>query len=235
MNRDNLNQKKFTLRQFVGAAAIGLLTSVAAFAQIDQRFAHAQQENALALRKYEWKARTEIQKDGETKRVQLALMRYDLNGNVQTTTISSTPEPDLPKFGLRKAIGKKKMADFKDKLEQLSALARSYSELAPDTMQRFIATATVSPEITMQQKLVRVEGRDVLHSGDSLTLWIDALSHKQRRVEIHTSLDGKPVRIVSDFQDLPQRGPTYMARSQVNYDGTDLVIVTENFDYVRVS
>jgi hypothetical protein len=233
MRGEEMSRKRLTLRQIAAAAATGLFAVIAISAQVDQRFAHAQRENALALRKYEWKARTEIRKDGETKRIQLELMRYDLNGNVQKTPISSTPEPELPKFGLRKAIAKKKMGEFKDKLEELSALARSYSELAPDTMQRFLATATVTPEITAQQKLVRVEGRDVLQRGDSLTLWIDAISHKQRRVEIQTSLDGKPVRIVSEFQDLPQHGPTYMARSNVNYDGADVVIVTENFD-VRV-
>jgi hypothetical protein len=234
MRGEEMSRKKITLRQIAAAAATGLLAVIAISAQVDQRFAHAQRENALALRKYEWKARTEIRKEGETKRVQLELMRYDLNGNVQKTPISSTPEPDMPKFGLRKAIAKKKVGEFKDKLESLSALAKSYGELPPDVMQRFLATATVTPEITAQQKLMRVAGSNVLHQGDSLTLWIDAVSHRQRRVEIQTSLDGKRVRIVSEFQDLPQRGPTYLARSSVNYDGADVVIITENFDYVRV-
>jgi hypothetical protein len=101
-------------------------------------------------------------------------------------------------------------------------------------MQRFMATATITPELTAQHKLVRIEGRDVLQSGDSMTVFIDAVSRKQRRVEIQTWRDQKPVRIVSEFQDLPQGGPTYMARTQVNYDRGSVVIVTENFDYARV-
>jgi hypothetical protein len=79
---------------------------------------------------------------------------------------------------------------------------------------------------------VRIEGRDVLQPGDSMTVFLDAVSRKQRRIEIQTSLDQRPVRIVSEFQDLTQ-GPTYMARSQVSYDGSSIVIVTENFDYTR--
>lgn len=228
-----MNKKRPRLRRLVGLGlAIVWLGPFAITAQVDQRFAQAQQENALALRKYEWKSRTEIQKDGDTKNIQLALMRYDTNGNLQKTPISSTQE-DLPTRGLRGLIAKKKKKEFQDNVEKVGALAKSYSTLPPDRMQRFMSTATLTPEMTRQQKLVRAEGRDVLQSGDSMTVWIDAVSRKQRRVEIQTLMDNKPVRIVSEFQDIPQAGPTYMARSQVNYDGTSLVIITENFDYRR--
>lgn len=232
MNSDQI--KKRTLLMIVGLGVAMWFTALATRAQVDQRFAQARQQNALALRSYEWKSRTEIKKDGETKKVQLVLNRYDSNGNLQTTTISSTPEPDLPKFGLRKAIAKKKVKEFKETVQELGALARSYSELPPDQMQRFMATASFSPEVTMQQKLVRLDGRNVLHPGDAMTVWLDAISGKQRRVEIQTSWDGKPVRILSEFQDLPQNGPTYMARSQINYEGTSVIIITENFDHARV-
>lgn len=210
-----------------------LLATLAINAQIDKQFARAQQENAAALRNYEWKSRMEVQKDGETKKVQLALKRYDSNGAVQTTVVSSTPEPDLPKFGLRKVVAQKKVREFKDKLEALGALARSYSDLPPGRMQQFMTTASITPDLTATQKLIRIEGRDVLQPGDSMTVFLDAVSRKQRRVEIQASLDQKMARIVSEFQDLPQ-GPTFMARSQVSYDGTSIVIVTDNFDYARV-
>lgn len=230
-----MRNKTLTLRRGVSLALpFVLLAAVAISGQMDRQFVQAQQQNALALKQHEWRSRTEIQKDGETKKVQLALMRYDHHGNLQKTVISSTPEPDLPKFGLRKVVAQKKLHEFRDKVEALGALARSYSELPPDRMQRYLATSTITPELTTQHRLVRIEGRDVLQAGDSMTVFIDAVSRKQRRVEIQTTLDQKPVRIVSEFQDLAQVGPTYMARSQVNYDGSSVVIVTENFDYARV-
>ena len=224
-----------TLRRgFSLAAPFILLTAIAISAQMDQHFAQAQQHNALTLRKYEWKSRTEIQKDGETKKVQLALMRYDNVGNLQRTLISSTPEPDIPKFGIRRAVAKKKIGEFKDTLAELEALAKSYSALPPDRLQRFMATSTITPELTAQHKLVRIAGRDVLQSGDSMTVFIDATSRKQRRVEIQTWLEQKPVRIVSEFQDLAQGGPTYVVRSSVSYDGNSIGIIAENFDYARL-
>ena len=66
-----------------------------------------------------------------------------------------------------------------------------------------------------------------------MTLWVDVVNRKQRRVEIHTTLDRKPVKIVSEFRDLPM-GPTYRARSVVDYPSAELTVITENFDYDRV-
>jgi len=109
--------------------------------------------------------------------------------------------------------------------EDLRHLVKSYSE--PDTMQRFMATAKATPE----QNVVQLKAYDVIQSGDSMTIWLDMISKKQRRVEIQTSMNEKPVKIVSEFQGIGPSGPTYMSRNQVNYSGTSLVIITQNFDY----
>lgn len=225
-----------TLLLGVGLGALIGLSALTTPAQTKQTtMAPAAQANAAALRQYQWKLRTEVQRKGETKSVQVALVRFDSNGQMQTTPISKTPEPDLPKFGLRKAIAEKKYKEFKETVQQLGDLARAYSNLPPDQMQRFMATATVTPELTAEQKLIRADGRNVLSNGDSMTVWVDAASRTQRRVEIQTSIDGKPVRIVSEFRDLPQGGPTYLATSRIAYDDGEVVIVTENFDHERLS
>jgi hypothetical protein len=192
------------------------------------------QANAAALRQYQWKLRTEVQRKGETKSVQVALVRFDAKGQMQTTPISKTPGPDLPKFGLRKAIAEKKFKEFKETVEQLGDLARAYANLSPEQMQHFMSAASMTPEISGEQKLIRAEGHDVFQNGDTMTVWVDAVSRKQRRVEIETSYDRKPVRIVSEFRDLPQGGPTYNATSRVAYDDGEVVIVTTNFDHERL-
>lgn len=225
---------KVTVRRGIELGmAVLLMTAVAFPAQMDPKLAQAQQQNAQALRQYAWKSRTEVRKGGETRNVQLALMRYDSYGALQKTPISSTPQQQLPTRGIRGLIAQKKKETFMETLDSLGALAKSYGELSPASMQRFMATAIVAPEMDQQQKLFRISGTNFLQPGDSLTLWVDAVTRKQRRVEIHTTLDRKPVRIVSDFQDLPM-GPTYMARSTVDYPSDELTLITENFDYERV-
>ena len=224
-----MRPKTITLSRALSLAIpLALFGGLAINAQIDNRRARTQPDNTAALRQYEWKSRTEIRKDGETKRVEVASMRYDENGQLQKTIIGSTPEPDLPKFGLRHRIAKHKLADFREKIASLVALAQSYAELAPDRKQRFMTTAAM----TSAENLLRLDARDVLQSGDSMTIFVDAVSRKQRRVEIQTAFDQKPVRIVSQFADLPG-GPTYMARSEVTCDGNSIMFITENFDYTR--
>lgn len=212
------------------ALALTLLACVGAEAQQDRQFAQAQQENAKKLRQYSWKSRTEVRKDGETKSTQLYLVRYDVGGAVQRTLISNTSQ-EIPTRGLRGFIAKKKKEEFVELLDELKAVAKSYGELPSEKMQRFMASATVTPEKSGRWNLVRLQGRDVLQPGDTMTVWLDAATRRQRRVEVQTTLKGKPVRIVSEFQTL-EEGPTYMARSAVEYPSHELAVITENFDHV---
>jgi hypothetical protein len=190
--------------------------------------------SASPLRQYQWKLRTEVQRKGETKSVQVALVKFDANGQMQTTTISKTPEPDLPKFGLRKVVAEKKFKEFKEMVQQLGDLARAYANLSPEQMQHFMAAAVMTPEIDGGQKLIRAQGHDVFQNGDTMTVWLDAATRKQRDIEIQAAYNGKPVQIVSEFRDLPQGGPTYMATSRVAYDDGEVVIVMTNFDHERL-
>src|SRR5262245_52560164 len=118
---------------FMGFAALSL-AAVAMSSPADQ----------TELRRYTWKARTEIVKGGETKNVQLSQMRYDINGALQKTMISSTPQQELPSRGLRGRIAHKKKEDFMETLKGLETLAKSYSEIPADKMQWFMATAVVT-------------------------------------------------------------------------------------------
>lgn len=196
------------------------------------KFAQAQRANAEALREYNWWSRTEVRKDGETKSVRLYLMSYDLDGTIRQSLISGSQPQQIPTRGLRGLVAKKKKEEFVETLDGLGALARTYGNLAPAELRSFMAGAAVTPEASARQSLLRIEGGDVLRPGDSMTIWVDALTRRQRRVEVRTSYDGKPVRIVSEFRDVP-KGPTYMARSVVEYPSRELSITTENFDYER--
>ncbi len=164
MRGDNLGKKTAGLRRPIGLrVALVWLAPFTITAQVDQRFAQAQQENALALKKYEWKSRTEIQKDGDTKNVQLALMRYDINGNVQKTPISSTQE-DLPTRGLRGTYRPKEEERVHGQSGGPGRTGQVVQRTAARHNEGFMATSILTPEVTSQQKLVRIEGRGVLQS-----------------------------------------------------------------------
>jgi hypothetical protein len=208
-----------------------LLSAVVVLAQVKDKFAQAQRENAQAMRQYTWKSRTEVRKNGETKNVQLALMRYDIDGSIQKTPMGGTQAqtPDKPMRGIRGRVVEKKKEEFKELMENLGELVKSYSHLTPEKMQSFLASAAITPGVG---GVVQILGRNVLHTGDSMTVWVDPATQKQRKVEIQAFCDKYPVRAVSDFRDLPD-GPTYLARSVVDYPKEELQLITENFDYER--
>jgi len=206
-----------------------VLGAVPAFAQVAERFLQTQRENALALRKYTWKSRVEVRQGGETRSVQLFHIRYDIDGSLQKTALGGTPPPELPRRPLLRKVAEKKTREYQELVGALSELARSYANLPPERMQALLGGANVIAPLDRPAESVQVQANNVLQQGDSMTTWIDSSTHQQQRVEVRTFLDGKAVRVVSEFRRLAG-GPTYAARVVVEYPSESLRLVTENFD-----
>ena len=211
----------------------GLLTLLcfwtAAHGQQDQKLAQAMKQNAMALRQYTWKSQTQIRKEGEVKGTKLYSNRYAADGTLVQLLVDEQ-SAKLPKFGIRGMVAKKKKEHAQDLIEALQRLAKSYGELPPAKMQEFMKTANATLETNAAQPILRLESTDILQPGDTMIVWLDANTRRQRRVEINSSFDGKPVRIVTEFRDLPH-GPTYVSRSIVDYPREELTLTVENFDY----
>jgi len=201
--------------------------------QQDQKFAQAMKQNTLALRQYSWKSQTQIRKDGEVKATKVYMNRYAADGTVVQLLLEES-SAKLPKFGIRGMVAKKKKEEAMELIDALQRFARSYGELPPAKMQEFMTRATVTLETRAPQPLLRLESGNVLQSGDSMVVWLDANTRRQRRIEINSSFDAKPVRIVTEFKDIAN-GPTYMARSVVDYPHEELTLTIENFEYEHVA
>lgn len=200
-------------------------------AQLKGMFARAQQQNAQELKQYTWKSRNEVRKNTESKSTQVFQMRYDAFGNLQKSQIGGTAPPSMPKGPIFGHIAQKKKADFTELVGNLRDQVQGYSHLSPAKMQSFLASATILAKL--DQGFIQIQGGNVLQAGDAMTIWLDSKTRKQRRVEIHTFLERNPVKAVIEFSDLPA-GPTYMARTVVDYQKDGLQLITENFDYERM-
>jgi hypothetical protein len=216
------------LMKIIGMAIMLSIWSVVQ-GQQDQKFAQAMKQNAQALRQYTWKSRSEVRKEGDVKSTKLFLTRHAADGT-QVQVLLEEDSAKLPKFGLRGMIARKKKEEAAELIEALQKLAKSYGELPPAKMQEFMSKATVTLEQNTPQPMLRLAATDVLQPNDSMIVWLDANTRRQRRIEINSSYDAKPVRIVSEFKDLPG-GPTYMARSVVDYPRAELTLTVENFDH----
>jgi len=223
----NTNTYKTNLVKLIGLAIMfGSWTM--AYAQ-DQKFAVAAKQNAAALQQYTWKSQTQIRKEGDVKATKLYSNRYAADGTIVQLLLQEE-SAKLPKFGIRGMVAKKKKEDAQKLIEALQRLAKSYGEIPPAKMQEFMKTANATLETNAAEPLLRLESKDILQPGDSMIVWLDANTRRQRRVEINSTFDEKPVRIVTEFRDLPN-GPTYVARSVVDYPREELTLTMENFDY----
>jgi len=212
----------------------GLLTllcswSMAHGQQQEQKLAQAMKQNQAALQQYTWKSQTQIRKEGEIKATKLFSNRYSANGEVVQLLIEEQ-SARLPKFGIRGMVAKKKKEEATKLIDALQRFAKSYAELPPAKMQEFMKIAKVTLETNAPQPLLRLEATNVLQPRDSMVVWLDANTRRQRRIEINSTFDGNPVRIVTEFKDLPD-GPTYLSRSVVDYPQEELILTMENFGY----
>lgn len=230
---DNKDRRKFKIGIGLLPALMlvsALIASAQAPAQLKEMFARAQQQNAQALRQYAWKSRNEVRKNGESKSTQLYVVRYDAIGNLQKSQIGGSAPPAMPKGPLMGHIAQRKKEDFIELVNALRRQVEAYSHLSPETMQSFLAGATITAR--MDQGIIQIQNQNLLQRGDAMTIWLDAKTRKQRRVEILTFLGKEYVKAVSEFSDLPD-GPTHMARTVVDYPKNALQLITDNFDYKR--
>jgi hypothetical protein len=228
-------------RLVAGFAALAFSLGVtSSYAQQKQQFAAAQKQNREALQHYTWKSRTEIKMKGESKSVQLEQVRYDLNAKLQKTPIEGAPQQEAADAGgkrggrrggrLKQKIIENKKEEFAALLKSLGQLVAGYAHLPPDEMQAFAEGAAVGPG---EGETLLIKGVNVLQPGDTMSVWIDPSSYMMKRVEIHTAFEEKPVHFVTEFRGVAE-GPTYPARSVLEYPDKEVELIVDNYDYQRL-
>ena len=194
--------------------------------------------NAQALKAFAWQQRMQLQLKGETKKTTLNQMNYDINGNLQKTLISEQPPADAspPPAGpglrgrLKKKVVAKKTGEFKEMMEGIASLVKSYTELQPQQLQSALKQAAFSPGQGDMDGSIQIQMVNLLQRGDSLTIWIDQGSLLFRKIAIVSSYDQKQVTATANYSMLPS-GQVYMAQAIVNYPSKQVVVEIDNLNY----
>lgn len=189
-------------------------------------------ENAQALKAFTYQQRLQLQLKGETKKVTLNQMDYDMYGNLQKTLLSEQPGADAPPSGgrLKQRVVKKKKGEFKEMMQEISALVKSYAEIPPDQLQAALKQGSFSPGQGDMQGAIQVQMHNVNQRGDSLTLWIDQQAMLFRRAVIATTYEGNPVTTTANYAMLPT-GQVHMAQAILNYPKKEVVVQIDNLNY----
>lgn len=195
--------------------------------------------NAQALKAFSYQQRMQLQLKGEIKKVTLTQMTYDMSGNQQKTLLSEQPSADSqPESSggrggrLKQRVVAKKTGEFKDMMDQIAALVKSYTELPPEQLQTALKQAAFSPGDGDMAGSVQIVMHNVNQNGDSMTIWIDRTAMLFRRAVIATSYEGNPVTTIANYAMLPT-GQVYMAEAILNYPKKEVVVQIDNQNYQR--
>lgn len=191
--------------------------------------------NAQALKAFSYQQRMQLQLKGETKKVTLSQMTYDMYGNQQKTLLSEQPSPNSqqPSGGrLKQRIVAKKTDEFKQMMQEIAALVKSYTEIPPEQLQAALKQGSFSQGQGDMQGAIQVLMHNVNQQGDSLTFWIDQKAMLFRRAVIATTYEGNPVTTTANYAMLPS-GQVYMAQAILNYPKKQVVAQIDNLNYQR--
>ena len=186
----------------------------------------ARQANAAAMQQYTWDQRTEVLEDGVVKDTRVELVNW-VNGQYQKSLVSDQG-PSLPRFGLRKRIAEEKQKEMKEYVAGLKSLLQQYTLDTSPQLLAFYDKAQVSgPDAT---GLLAFSGGSVVSPGDSMTVWVNANTHKAAKVFIAANSQGNPVTMNATFNTLAA-GLSYMNYADVQIPAKQLELQISNFNY----
>jgi hypothetical protein len=126
----------------------------------------------------------------------------------------------------------KKTGEFKDMMDGIAALVKSYTELPPDRLQSALKQAAFGQGQGDMGGSVQIQMANLLQQGDSLTIWIDEGALLFRKIAIVSAYDQSPVTATANYSMLPS-GQVYMAQAIVNYPGKQVVVEIDNLNYQK--
>jgi hypothetical protein len=197
-------------------------------AELAVQVSEKREESRKNLLQYSWKTRTEITIKGETKLLKLELVRFDVDGRMQKTTLSEEKPDKRKKRGVRGRVQKRKSEEKKEWFGELHGLLGQYSLPSTGKVLDFLDKATFGPGD--RPGTVRIRGTSVVQPGDELTMWIDSDTKEINLTKVRTRLDGDTVLLETNHDSLAS-GLRYQARSIITVPAKDVRMTVENFDY----
>jgi hypothetical protein len=189
-------------------------------------YAARAKENAGLMQKYTWKMRIQFVSKGEDKPAVLYQMNYS-NGQLQKTLLTAPEKPGGRQHGIKHRMEEKKLAEFKQWVEDLTSLIKRYMTPSPGAVMDFYSKATFSP---MPSGNVKATEMGFIQPGDTATYWVNPATHKPVQYTFTTSLEGDAVHCTVQFADIPH-GPQYASTIHVSVPARQISATVTQFDY----
>jgi hypothetical protein len=201
-------------------------------AQRALQYAEVQQKNIAALKAYSWKTRTVITMDEKPMMTMLIQARFDADGKLQHTTISSESHVDK-KRGMRGKKQKKKIEELSQLIEKVVRLQATYVIMSKGQLVDYFEKAAIQDGMGEMAGMKRFYAKSVLAPNDDLTIWIDPSTGLNQKLTIKAPLDEKTVvNGIIDYKAIKD-GPTTASVSVLKIPSQKIKIKSERFDYIK--
>jgi len=201
-------------------------------AQRALKYAEVQQKNTDALKEYSWKTRTEISMNDQSMLTALIQARFDADGELQHTTISSESHVEKMR-GMRGRKQKQKLEELGQLIEKVVSVQASYVIMSKGQLVDFFEKATFEDGTGEMKGMKKIHAKSVLVRNDELTLWIDPSTGLNRKLTIKTPLDEQTVvEGTIDYKTIKD-GPTTASVSVLTIPSQGIGIRSERFDFIK--
>ena len=216
---------------------VGLIAPQGLLAQQDKVAALKQSlaANEKLQRQYSWVETTVISVKGEEKSRIQKQCYYGPDGKVQKQQLSAPPpEQPLP-GGLKGVIAAKKKEEVSTAMKQAVALAQSYVPPDPQRIQAAKGAGNLALVPTGPDS-IRLDLRNYLKSGDTLSLGVDTARYAFQTVSVKSYLESAKDEVSLDVTfALLRDGLSYPGTAVLNVPGQKIQVVVQNSGYQRVT
>ena len=207
------------------------------FAQQDKVAALKQSlgENQKRLRQYKWMETAVVSLKGEDKSTIQKLCFYGPDGKVQKQQITAPAQQESP-GGMKGKIAAKKKGEMTEYMKQAAGLVHQYVPPDPQRIQAVKAAGGLSVSPT-GPGASRLEFRNYLKSGDTLSLNLDTASNSIQAINVNSYLESQkddPITMSVTFARLGD-GVSYPANIVLDAPAKKVQVKIHNSNYEKVA
>ena len=223
-------------RWFVLPLLAALIVPQGLFAQQDKVAALKQSlsANEKLQKQYRWVETTVISLKGEEKsRIQKQCF-YGPDGKVQKQQLTAPPQESAP-GGMKGKIAAKKKEEITATMKQAVALVQSYVPPDPQRIQAVKTAGNLAMNSTGPDS-IRLDLRNYVKSGDTLSLGLDTARNAIQTVSVKSYLESEKDAITLEVTFARLReGLSYPGNIVLNVPGEKIQVVVQNSNYQRVT
>ena len=188
----------------------------------------------IVLKQYEWIETTTVSLKGEEKSRKQNRCYHGADGGVTKVPLTA-PAPAAKKRGLRGKIAESKKEELTDYMQQAVALVKSYVPPAPAQIQAAKDAGKVTLEILQPGKRVRLNFRDYLKPGDTLSAEVDPTNNRLLGLSVKTWLEDAKDAVGLDarFAALAD-GTTYADAITLDAPAKKIKVAVDNSGYRKM-